>query len=419
DVTVARQGALELEQAKVAGEDSARAKLELLAKMSQEIRTPMIAILGYADLLGSGELDRDQGLKTEAVGSIRANGLHLLRLIGDVLDVSKAEAGKLRVERLPTDLVPLIDGIVATCRPSAQEAGLALDLVWDGQVPSRVETDPTRLRQVLLNLVGNALKFTRQGSVTLRVRCDREREQLVVRVRDTGIGMTPAQCVRIRRFEAFTQADASTTRRFGGTGLGLRISSQLVQLLGGELSVTSTLGVGSEFVASVGTGALRDAEWIDGAAWTPDRREQGAAGGACATAARPLEGARILLVDDGADNRRLLSLYLTRAGAQVELAEDGRQAVDQVSGQDASERPELVLMDMQMPVLDGYAATAELRALGFERPILAVTAHALEDDRQRCLEAGCDDFVTKPVDRAALIERCEAWIARGAGDRAA
>ena len=376
-----------------------RAKSAFLANMSHEIRTPLTAILGYVDLLEHPD-SLGQGAPTlgEVVQTVRRNAHHLLHVINDILDVSKIEAGRMTVEQIDTDLQDVIDDVAALMRPHAEEKGVRLEVEIAESVPRTIVTDPTRLRQIVLNLCSNAVKFTEEGQVSIRVSA--VERVLVIEVEDTGEGMTPQQCALIQRFDAFVQADSSTTRRHGGTGLGLRISHGLARMLGGGIEVRSELGQGSCFTARVhlrrSSAAVRRGrpEALDGA---------------------NLAGARILLVEDGVDNQRLLQLLLRRAGAEVALAPDGLRAVEYVLQASEDEIPEVVLMDMQMPVLDGYGATRRLRREGFtELPIVALTAHAMADDRQRCLDAGCDDFLTKPVDHKQLIRTCAAWLARRA-----
>jgi len=391
------------------------AKTRFLANMSHEIRTPMTAILGFADLL-TDEL-RDLNAAGDAhthLTTIRANAHHLLGVLNDVLDMSKIEAGKLTVERIPTDPAEVVGAVVGMLAGQAEAKGVELLARCASPIPRTITTDPTRLRQILLNLVGNAIKFTDQGRVSLAVSCDPPEGVLRVAVEDTGPGMTDRQVRRLARFEAFHQADCSTTRTHGGTGLGLSISQQLAGLLGGGIEIASRPGVGSVFTLTIATGSL------DGVEVVPAQRALHAPG-----APRPedhplppepasgtdLAGLRVLVVEDGPDNQRLLRRYLEAAGADAQLAANGREAVQRLAG-DGVDAFDLVLMDMQMPVLDGYAATRELRLAGVSVPIIALTAHALADDRRRCLDAGCDEYLAKPVDRRALLEACGRMVAQ-------
>ncbi|HLK10184.1 MAG TPA: ATP-binding protein [Candidatus Binatia bacterium] len=390
----------ERERAHHAALEAARAKSAFLANMSHEIRTPMTAILGYAELLSDPEAsahDREAYVET-----IRLNGEHLLRLVNDILDLSRIEAGRLPVERVDCSPAQLVAEVVSSMRVRADSKKLRLQLGYAGPIPERIQADPTRLRQILMNLVGNAIKFTEQGGVQVTVSlapaADGMRATLCFAVADTGIGITPEQ--RERLFVPFGQADPSTTRRFGGSGLGLVISKRLANMLGGDIAVESTPGAGSTFTLGIDVGSLEGVRLVrpvERAVRAPARR---AAWGEEA----PL-GGRILLAEDAPDNRRLLALYLKRAGAMVETAENGLAVCELALGAAAAGVPfDVILMDMQMPELDGYDATARLRQAGYRGTIIALTAHAMDGDRTRCLAAGCDDYVAKPVDRLTLIE---------------
>jgi two-component system sensor histidine kinase/response regulator len=390
-----------------------RAKSEFLANMSHEIRTPMTAILGYADLLGS-EYAHDPIATADAVRTIQSSANHLLTIINDILDVSKIEAGQLKLELLKVDVVVILEEIMSLIRPRAAGKGIQARLTYETPIPERFTTDPTRLRQILMNLVGNSLKFTEVGSITLCVGFDEARSMMWFRITDTGIGMSEEQCERIARFEAFSQADASTTRRFGGTGLGLRISNALAQLLGGEIRAHSTLNKGSTFTLTIHTGDVANVRTVD-----PNMQPKPMLGSPLPMTADPytqpthpaLDGLHILLAEDGPDNQRLLTHLLKRAGAITTLCENGLVAVETVQRASEDQRPHLILMDMQMPELDGYDATRRLRRLGHRIPIIALTAHAMDGDRQKCLDAGCDDYLTKPVNKETLFRICRAWTA--------
>ena len=408
DVTARMLAELDREQAREAAEAASRAKSEFLANTSHEIRTPLTAILGYTDMM----LDRDitAGERMAHVEAIRRNGEHLLAVMNDILDLSKIEAGKMTLEKVACSPITLVSEVTDLMRPRAAAKGLSFDVEWQGPLPERITTDPTRLRQILLNLVSNAVKFTERGGVRVRVSLadpdERGRRLLRIDVTDTGIGMTPEQQAGL--FQPFMQADPSTTRRFGGSGLGLLITRRLADLLGGEVRLASALGVGSTFSAMVDAGSLDGVRMIDRPSGTRTIP---------AAAPLPTEplACRVLLVEDGPDNQRLIATILRKAGAEVTVAGNGQAGCDLVREAVVRGEPyDVVLMDMQMPVLDGYAATAQLRRSGYQRPVIALTAHAMQGERERCLAAGCDDFVCKPISRPALIDTVRRY-AKGLG----
>jgi signal transduction histidine kinase/CheY-like chemotaxis protein len=378
---------------------ASRSKSEFLANMSHEIRTPMAAILGYADLLLDNKtLDPEA---VEGLSIIRRNGEHLLELLDDILDLSKIEADKLEVEKIDCSPLTILSGIESLMMARARQKQLEFTLEYAGPMPETIQTDPTRLRQILINLVGNAVKFTQAGSVRLLARLGGDpgqNPQLVVDVIDTGVGMTAEQLKYI--FQPFTQADASTTRRFGGTGLGLSISKRLAGKLGGQITATSEPGRGSTFRMTVPTGPLEGVRMMAPAGEDTSAADCAAQRDTCGTR---LSG-RVLVAEDGPDNRRLISAILEKAGLNVSVVEDGQQALDQALEAKASGRPfDLILMDMQMPVMDGYEAVRTLRRRGYAGAIVALTAHAMVSDRELCISCGCDEYTTKPVNRAALL----------------
>jgi signal transduction histidine kinase/ActR/RegA family two-component response regulator len=406
DVTDQVSSARDLKIAKEMAESSSRAKSEFLANMSHEIRTPMTAILGYADLLESDESAASTSSQTSgAIRTIRSNANHLLTIINDILDMSKIDAGKMTVEHIDTNPIQIIDETVSLLQHRANGKGLKLRVLHDDLLPERIKSDPTRLRQILMNLVGNAIKFTEMGEIILNTSVDVENQRLLIRVIDTGIGMDPEQCERISRFDAFSQADGSMARHFGGTGLGLRISNSFAMLLGGGVTVESEIGKGSSFTTTISTGDLSGVPMITpGGQPSPTNDPLPTKARKPNASLLPLEGLRILLAEDGPDNQRLIAFHLKKAGAQVEVADNGRIAMERV--QRDRDSFDVVFMDMQMPVLDGYAATRMLRKREIRTPIIALTAHAMEDDRKRCLDAGCDDYLAKPVNRSKLIRLC-------------
>ena len=399
----------ELERARREAEEASRAKSAFLANMSHELRTPLTAIMGYAELLldsGISDHERHAHLCT-----VRRNGEHLLTLVNDILDLSRVEAGRLPLELTECDLISLMSETIEMHQPRARESSVALFWVAFGPIPPSIRTDPMRLRQVLVNIIGNAVKFTKDGEVGVSVRFDPTPGgsgggSLCFDVVDTGIGMTVEQATKV--FRPFTQADASMSRRFGGSGLGLAISRRLAEVLGGEVELVST-------EPDEGTHMRLRLELSPDAVLAPPSTVEdtgGATAGwnprlATGPIATDLTGLRVLLAEDGPDNRRLVTHYLSRAGADVVTAENGLLAVRAVDAAVRAGRQfDVILMDMQMPEMDGYTATRELRTLGYGVPVLALTAHAMAGDKQRCFDAGCDAYLAKPIDRNALLAAC-------------
>jgi PAS domain S-box-containing protein len=428
DVTAEVERERELEEARRQAEAASRAKSEFLANMSHEIRTPMTAIIGHAEMLASdGDRLAAPASRLECVDTIRRNGQHLLAVINDILDLSRIEAGRMPVERLEADPAQLAREVISLMQVKARAKGLSLSLEQEGHVPALVRTDAVRLRQILMNLVGNAIKFTLGGGVRVRLGFEPAPAPILrLTVIDTGIGITPEQLGRL--FRPFEQADTSTTRRYGGSGLGLQISRRLAQMMGGDIAVDSEPGRGSTFTATVrvevvqGAGVRLPLVAATHAA-APEAPPAGAPDGdanpAPPASREVLAGLRVLLVEDGPDNQRLIGFHLRRAGAQVEVVANGLLALDALgvgragaaepSREDTGAPPphrrpfDAVIMDMQMPEMDGYTAAGMLRARGCATPIIALTAHAMTGDRERCLAAGCTGYLTKPVDPRELL----------------
>ena len=396
DVTQLEAQREELAKSKEEADKANRAKSDFLANMSHEIRTPMNAILGFADILRR-DYDLDDKEKRRYLSTIHSSGKHLLDLINDILDLSKVESGRLEIDAAACSPHAIISDVVAVLRGRADEKGIRLDYHADA-IPETIVSDAGRIRQIVTNLVGNAIKFTEDGGVTIRAQLveDTEDPLLQIDIQDTGIGLSPEQAARI--FDPFVQADASVTRRFGGTGLGLSISRRLTRALGGDLTVHSEAGQGSTFSVTLETGPLEGVEIASSDTLEAKRQQQPVAP---AAVSRNLPAVRILLADDGPANRELLSLVLGRAGAEIDQAENGQIAV-----QLATRRSyDVVLMDMQMPVMDGFTATSILRERIPDLPIIALTADAMIGAEERCVEVGCTAFVPKPIDMDQLF-RC-------------
>lgn len=413
DITMEVEQELDLRNAMEQAEAANVTKSQFLANMSHEIRTPMTAILGYADLLGDDELD-DPEQNRDAIQTIRTNANHLLTVINDILDVSKIEAGQMDVELIATKPKEVIDHAVSMMNAKAQAKGIELKTTYETEIPDRIESDPTRLRQIILNVISNAVKFTHEGTVTVKAAYDPDMWQLQIQVEDSGVGMSPEQLDVVSRFDAFSQADTSMTRKFGGTGLGLCISYALSTLLGGGIRVDSVEGQGSTFTITVGTGDVSELGAVD-----PESIEKTTA----ATTKHhttTLDGVRILLAEDGPDNQRLISHHLRKAGADVQIADNGKIAIEMYQASIRTAAPlQLILMDMQMPELDGYGATKQLRKAGHSLPIIAITAHAMSGDREKCISTGCTDYLTKPINKQDLISRCIANLNEGGASIAA
>ena len=398
DVTELEEKEIELRAARDAAQDANRAKSDFLANMSHEIRTPMNAILGFTEILRragpQGAADAQKYLNI-----IHGSGKHLLELINDILDLSKVEAGRLEVERLPCEVHQVVLDVAKIMAVKADEKGIGLRVSFEGPLPREASTDPHRLRQVITNLVGNAIKFTAKGEVRISLRMDPAPGSTLMQidVADSGIGIPADRLESI--FEPFVQAEASTTRTYGGTGLGLTISRRFARALGGNVYATSEPGKGSVFHVSIDAGALEGAAWLS-VEELEARREQGAAAaGEHVTWVFPRR--KILVVDDGRENRELLRVVLGDAGLDMAEAENGAIGLERAAEHD----PDLILMDIQMPVMDGITATKTLRQRGFTKPVLALTANAMKGFEREIEQGGFTGHMTKPIDIDALLAR--------------
>jgi signal transduction histidine kinase/ActR/RegA family two-component response regulator len=399
----------ELEEAREAAEQANRAKSDFLANMSHEIRTPMTAILGYADKLLEPHMD--QSTRLADIQIIRRNGQHLITIINDILDISKIEAGRMTVEKIVCQPPRVIAEVASLMGARASEKKLDVKIEFDGDIPRTIQSDPTRLRQILMNLVGNAIKFTEQGKVRIVARLVGKPNDpdalLQIDVVDTGIGITGDQAANL--FKPFAQADTSMVRKFGGTGLGLIISKRLAEMLGGGIAVKSEPGKGSTFTVTVATGSLQGVEMTNEPLML--RESDIPAEKAAVAQNLRLDGMRVLLAEDGLDNQRLIGHILRGRGADVTIVENGKLAYDAAMLASAERRPfDVILMDMQMPEMDGYAATSKLRLMKYQGIVIALTAHAMDSDRHKCLSAGCNNYATKPIDKHHLIEMLSEYL---------
>ncbi len=384
-----------------------QARAQFLDRMNHAIRTPLTAITGYTDLLFDSEPSTQQ---TAQLKVVRRNGQQLLAILSDLVDLSNLQAGNLTIEWDRCSPFEIVSEVALQRRRQALERGISLDVEYLGRIPASIETDPDRLHQILSTLVGNAIEFTESGGVRLVTRrCEADQgggNLLKFEVIDTGLGMTSPQCRQI--FEAFPERGTSTSRSGGGTGLGLAIAQALARMLGGDLGVRSTVGQGTGFALTIPVGALEDVELVESPPIAAIADEHAAA--EAETFPGSLQG-RVLVAEDTPDTRLWVRSVLWLAGLDVDTVEDGQAAFEQAMAALEREEPyDVILMDMQMPVLNGYDATARLREAGYAEPIVALTAHALEGERDACIRAGCNDYATKPIDREALVSKVGEYL---------
>jgi PAS domain S-box-containing protein len=387
DMTAAKQNAQQLEEARRAAEEGARAKSDFLATMSHEIRTPMNGVIGMAQLLEDTELDADQQLYTDTILSSAST---LLALINDILDLSKLEAEQITLNPCDFDLHRCCDETVRLLRPQAEIKGLELSVERDAGLARYLHGDDHRLRQILINLIGNAIKFTEKGRVRVSVDAEQRADGSVMlhcAIADTGIGIPADMLTGI--FERFSQADAAISRRFGGSGLGLAISRRLAEAMGGRITVSSEIGTGSCFTIALPFEVARSSDVAEDTVSENRNRSEA------------LQGLRLLVAEDNRVNRLLVQKFLKEVALELEFAKDGAEAVDMAQ----HFKPDIILMDVSMPVIDGLEATRIIRSKGQPQPvIIALTANAFDTDREACLAAGMDEFLTKPINRSQLLD---------------
>ena len=382
---------------------ASRAKSMFLANMSHEIRTPLTAIIGF----GEATIESNQSVeeRSAAVRSIVRNGKHLLSIINGMLDASKIESGKLETEILSVDLPELLVDVETVVRMLVAEKGLVFSLKYHTPVPNIIFTDPVRLKQILLNVCSNAVKFTKQGKIELGVSCLTDQHKIKFSVVDSGVGISKAEMEKL--FKPFSQADASTTRKYGGTGLGLHISRELARRLGGDINLIGSTGQGTQFDIVIDTGSLDDAAFSE----TPPKLEYLNSTKKKSAAIPQLKGT-VLIAEDTPDNQKLISYHIHKTGASTAIAENGKEALEKALVNEF----DLILMDMRMPVMDGLEATEKIRASGYTKPIVALTANAFDEDVTNCREAGCDEFLSKPIDWGQFFQVLSGYLESASSD---
>jgi len=392
----------ELQEARDAAVQADRSKSAFLANMSHEIRTPLTAIIGFSESL----LDANQSIeeRIESIHTIIDSGKHLLQIINDILDLSKIEADKLEVDQSPVSPFAVIDDVTNIVTMLAQSKGLVLKTEYDSLLPKEILSDELRFKQILINLCNNAIKFTDEGSVRIKVDCDKKAEQLIIQVIDTGVGMSDEQIDKL--FRPFSQADSSASRKYGGTGLGLHLSRELAHKLGGDITVESTRQVGSCFTLTLATGPLEHTSFIAPPALIVENIPRQVSD------LPSYVSGKVLLAEDNPDNQRLVMMLIRKAGAQVDLAENGKEAVEMALQNDY----DLIFMDLQMPIMNGLDAVRSLRDQGYDKPIVALTANAMKMDIEACEQAGTNDFAAKPIDREKFYKILVKYLSASEGE---
>ena len=389
---------LKLIHAESAAKAASFAKTAFLANMSHEIRTPMNAILGFTELMLDPEQTPDE--RVDSIHTVQRNATQLLKIIDQILDISKVESGRLQLEKVEVNVASLLEDIRSLLTPQALDKSLDFKIHLDTPIPRLISSDPTRLRQILLNLIGNAIKFTSEGFVHVHVKwgakdlANSGHGKMRFEISDSGVGIDPTHADRL--FKPFVQEDSTTTRNFGGTGLGLALSRELARAMGGDVTLAhSEPEKGSRFVAEVVANPMERTSFLKSLDTSSDENQIPSRKGD-----RRLQGMKVLLVEDVLDNQALIGHFLSRAGADFDVANNGQKGIEKA----LSGNYDAVLMDIQMPLLDGYEATRRLRTKGYKTPIIALTAHALHEEREKSIEAGCTDHLSKPVQYNVLIE---------------